>query len=538
MKISEYLKSLIRACCYAMLGIYLFAGILILPSGGENVQMLAAYDVDEVLQMSLMRQNLANSNLDQGEIYDHGTVVQTISYGLMRLYEKQFSVRITETHMIVLMRLVSLLFYGLFLFLVYRLAKRALKMDRTFAILATLTVASLPVVYYYGTCIHPDTAQWALLALAFAVTLEIPTFKGALAASAILGVSAAAKMGSLYALPFMPLPYLADRTSSLGLKEALKPKELRLATITAGLCVLVFLVLFGVWTPYAVIRPVEFVQHLAVIKNFVTRANGPNSDPGPLAWLGVVYRELGTPRTIELVVGLALGALLSWRHARNAQDTRKLNNRLILGSYCLFTSLALLQVRMRAPHYMIHILFALLLLSFAAFSDLVAQLRQSWLKWIVYGLAGYVALSSAVTTFADVGTTLLNRSTGDPVVATLWIQEHFSANTPILFDHYTYRPPSLLGGRNDTVAFRLTDLLRSDEFRLIVLSKSGAGRFAWKKKGTRFLQFNWEVDPTEPHTAIFAQALKTILSPGSPWNIAFENDEILILERSLATQHL
>ena len=67
---------------------------------------------------------------------------------------------------------------------------------------------------------------------------------------------------------------------------------------------------------------------------------------------------------------------------------------------------------------------------------------------------------------------------------------------------------------------------------LLVLSRGGIGRFVWKREGTAFAEAQWRVDSSYGDSESIVRALKKYVAPDSGWRVAYENSDIIVLERT------
>jgi hypothetical protein len=505
--------------------------------GIDSEMMVKAFDVDEYLILRILRYNVLKNVLTCGGIYEHGITYQgaalLITKSLMHL-----GYVISDRLLILVLRVLSLLFFMLILVLSYTIMRR-LNNSSIISLLAVSFVASMPELGRYAGTAHPDTLQLLLIMCSFAIAISNQSFAYAFLAASVCGIAMATKMGSLTLLPFLILP--ATLHYFAGMKGTLLTlKSVRHLVMCSFVAMASFAITFCITFPQVLSN--EFVERVRILSSIARAGYGKvQESANPLLWFPVINKQYSIMGSLLILLGII--AIIRKLHAANQAATLKqgiidlIDNEsdraiLSIAAYVVCSLVfVMIFVKWREARHIFAVLVFVALLGFTGVGYLTTLLKKQWQRMLLYALILGVSMINSYFSVKMLSRAA-NKYESPAVAASQWIIQNYGFNVPLIGDLYTYIPPEMNNSimKSDFIAKDLAIVINS-KATLITLSHAASGRFAWMKEGTSLrdgqIVTHSEVDSET--ASKFARFLQEIASNQSVWKLVYENDGILVI---------
>lgn len=507
----------------------LLGNLIALSYGIENLRIIQVFSSDEFREVGHVLVNLENDDLNPGGYYNYGYCYQTIGFFIVKAL-KFFGFKVDAMLVALVLRLISLASYALAGFIIYKIFILSFKGSVEFGWILGLFLLSIPSFSFWSRFIHPDTLQVFLIEFAVLAAFLKPKAVHVFMGSALAGAAFGTKYSGIFILPFLVLPYFLYLFVSFP-----KDKKFWLkVTATVILALLIFAAAWIITNPYVLKNYSEFKACLTFEKEHVARGHGKAEPANPFLWFDVLKKTFGTWNCIIIGSGLllALGTLIfsfkKEKFKKTIADPVQ-RNLLTLLLYSIGAFLYLmLEVRMREPRYLFHILPFILLIAIYGFQKGGAMLKSHWLRtFIIIGL--FISVSGLAFQALKEASIDTLKHYNPRIEAGNFLARQEDCNLIVLANSYSYVPPQF-----KKVAFRFRiDEKIIKEYRpdIIILNTSATRRWSWKKRGTLFRDLNF-VKGDSDNAEYYYQFHKKLFSAESPWKIIFEAFDIVILKKA------
>ncbi|MCP4157268.1 MAG: glycosyltransferase family 39 protein [bacterium] len=557
----EFVFKIIGSLLIALL---LFGNLVILSYGTDSLNLIRIFSNDEATGVRMVRGNLDNNDLNPGKFFNYGYLYQTTAFYLIKTLGN-FGYKIDARLIALVLRLISLLSYALSGFLIYKIYTQNFDGSKELGLVTALFLMSIPSFFYWSRMVHPDTLQVLLLLIAARIAFTKHNAAGVLYASAAAGAAFGTKYSGIFIMPLLFMPYLFNTITDFkkksrqphqlnvkepassttapkkkaffvhGFQVLLQNKKTVLKTITVLLiAILVFLAVWLITNPYVIKNFKEFIKDFKFEKAHVARGHGKASSTNIFLWLPLLWKQLGTISGIAVILGL-LAILATAIIAIKGQGPRKYLenpvNRNIVAAliYSATTYLYLmLQVNMRQPRYLFHILPFVILVAVCGIQKITHLFKKNIPKRTVQ-----------LTLLIAVSLLTWNTLKG-PAKATKKYDHEFlkagnqiALNAPqtavILAHTYSYVPPEF---KNVTYRYEIDfDAIKEFKPEILILNRPVSQRWVWKKRNTTFKERKFKSGTFDNWKHYYAFYEK-LFSPQSPWKIIYETRNIVFLKLS------
>jgi len=410
----------------------LFLGLVVplIPVGADDIRMVDVFSADEAAAVAVVSYLYRNQTLE----------VETFSYGGLFYYVPLVLLKIwgwvgapmAERVMILGMRGVCALAGVGCLWLTWRLGR--LVFGRWAGWIGLVLLGLTPTFLRWSVEIHPDLPQlfWILGCLYFCCLLtETGRLQDACLAALMAGLAFGTKYAGVFLLPVIVFSAFLFAQGRPG----------RSFWMILGCILLVFGVTFVVTNPYALIHFETFRQDIAFERAHLGFGHVFRADGAGLRWLTDLWALVGWGHGLIL---LGVGGIVGVGLLRK-QRTLSVGSLVLLFWTGLFLIYLTGFANLRAPRHLLPVLPAVLLMVGKAYlwgsREVAARLGRLDRQPLVWIPAMVLLSLPQFDHVAQFYTARWNRAQGrSEIVAGKWIGEHFSEDTAILFDMYSYVP--------------------------------------------------------------------------------------------------
>jgi Dolichyl-phosphate-mannose-protein mannosyltransferase len=523
----------LTTCALLLAAVLVLANIVTATYGLDSIRMIQAFNTDEGLSITRMKDNLEKFSIDPDDFFYYGNLYHSIAYYCIAFLEG-FGWTINTSLAGFVLRLVSIVSGFLASLSLWKLGKIC-NLPTAIAAGTALALLTMPDFVVLSRMMHPDVLQTVFVIASLGTALLRPTFSFALISAVFAGLAFSTKYVGALVLPFSFLPL---QLSTLG-REQLSLKLL-LQLFLQGLALFgVFLAVFVLTNPYAAFDRSRFISVFLWQIKYSSTGYGVIGSANPALWLEPLTEQFGTLGVLYLFGGFFLACVFllrdigraGWRIAFIKDDLR---TRLVLVLYVLTTSAHLMiSIHQREVRFTYHVVPFLMILSTMAVFELIVEFakRIAPPRWITAALAASLLVFASTQIRFDLqamaGVTAMPES--DITKLGNFIAEHYPADTKILADSYTYLPPSMT---NVTFTnLQTEELLNEVAPQAVVLTRGATGTYVWKKTGTAFSDGKFVKDLRYPIAPQVEAYLSKLLSPSSGWSVVWESDFSVLLQR-------
>ncbi|GAK57010.1 4-amino-4-deoxy-L-arabinose transferase and related glycosyltransferase of PMT family [Candidatus Vecturithrix granuli] len=525
-------EKLFHALIYCFLFLLVTAAFINIQYGTDNLAVLSVFSADEPFAVQLLARNLIENRVDPQGFYNYGYFYHTVAFYLIKILER-FNYAIDERLIAVVCRLISVESYVLLLFLTYQLTKMV-SQNSTLALYAAWFLASTPDLYYWAQYIHPDLLQAALVAAAAYIAWSRHRFSQALLASIIAGAAFGTKYSGIFILPFLILPSALAFLNDIHRQRKILFKDYRkLVGVAFGMFAL-FLAAWIVTNPTIIKNFGEASKDILYSKGqLVTGARGWIEPTNPLLWFPTFYSEFKTGGSLLVVIGLIVLVVVMIRKRTRYQEflrTPLYRTLFSMGAYVGIVSLYFaLTVNARVPRYIFHLLPFIVMLAFTGLSQLVKTVchtkHRQWGCYLGCMLCIFPLTMHTIHSMDWASQKYYHQY----MQATTWIENHFSPDTPILADSYSYQSPYFT--KFQKIWGVDEQALQYYQPELVIINNKLSGRWSWKIPGTTFEEQQFALGPYVGRAQEIHDFHIKLFSPSSPYEIIYEDTEIVVLQR-------
>lgn len=447
--VSEQTDLLALSLCVIALLVFLLPVIIL---GIDNVQLIAAFELDEADAAMRVSRMIVDHSLSTGGFFNHGAVYFHLSAFLAFPFALLFP-EASETIAIVALRAICLLSAIGTLIVVYLFAKKVF--DRQTARLAPLIMLVSPNFLHWSITAHPDMLQmlFILISLHYVCQMVLTSKKQSCLvwASLFAGLSFGTKYAGLFLLPIILLGVMFAELSASAFRS-LAPRQsiahLRWPFLSIlWRCLLVsfiFMVTFVSTNPYALVNYDEFRKDIAFEQQHIAEGHLFYADDGGLLWFRVIGGQpfLGTVGALFLGIGLVVWVRHLYR-SRGYQPS-KLSGVLILAWIATYLGYLVLCVNFRPTRFLFPILpFLAMLSAYGLLTPL--RMREhlgayGWLALVVSGAFIVATIGPQAVEAYEHRESLASKMGSPAAKVGAWLSENVSSDSRILYDPYVYMP--------------------------------------------------------------------------------------------------
>lgn len=535
--VARFSEKLFQALTVCFLFLLVTAAFINIQYGTDNLAVLSVFSADEPFAVQLLARNLIENKVDPQDFYNYGYFYHTVAFYLIKIFER-FNYAVDERFIAVVCRLISLESYIFLLFLTYKLTK-TISQNATLALYAAWFLASTPKLYYWAQYIHPDLLQAALVTASAYIAWSRHRFSQALLASIIAGVAFGTKYSGIFILPFLILPSALVFLNAIHRQRKILLKDyMRLLGVALGM-VLLFLGAWAFTNPTIIKNFGEASKDILYSKGqLVTGALGWREPTNPLLWFPMLYSEFGIGGSFLVLIGLiALVVAMIRKRTRYREFLRTPLHRTLfsMGAYVGIVSLYfVLTVNARLPRHIFHLLPFIVILAFTGLSQLIKAIFHAkhwqWLCYVGCMLCIFPLMAHTIHSMDWASQKYYHQY----IRATTWIESNFSLDTRILADAYSYQSPRftnfqrIWGVDEQAIQYYQPDL--------VIINKKLSGRWSWKIPGTTFAERQFVLGPYVDRAQEIHDFHLKLFSPSSPYQIIYEDIEIVVLQRKASTK--
>ncbi len=494
--------------------------LLNLDTASKDIELIQVFNLDEGAGTWQLKQNVLARDFDPRGFYNYGYLYINASHLVVKVLGGLGFDTSDEQVLAVSLRSLSLFSWflaGLFIFL----SARNLQISPFYALLASASVLFLPKVFEYAQFVHPDLLQLMFCSLAIYIMTRARTdIMNVLLSSMILGLAFGTKYSGIFLLP-IPFLFLLF----MFRKRALSSMELM---VYGGLCLFLFL---GAWlatNPYLISDWTAFLEDFKYESEHVSRGHWRAESSNPLLWFQVIYSQFGLALSLFVPLVLSLFIITS----RKSEDNTTILIWIMLITLGIALIYLMIQVNMRRPRYLFHLLPLISIPAFYGLQKLEKTLKKGFL--LIF-LAPLLVLQPAIESFA-VFDRYSSKMDHEYVKAGLWMKANYPGHIKILSDYYSYLPSDHFNNSYHTFGITQEEI-DGHQPKVIILNKSISGMRSWKANGSSFNELNIEMTDRDGAAELNQFHLK-LFAPGSAWKIVYEELNIVILEKELnAPEH-
>ncbi|UCH95724.1 MAG: glycosyltransferase family 39 protein [Candidatus Aminicenantes bacterium] len=521
-------KQILEIGVYLLLFLLLIGEFIPISYGIENVRLMQIFSTDEASAVRRVLVNLEYDDLDPRGFYHYGYFYHTVCFYMIKLLES-FGFKADAMLVAIVFRLISWFSYILVGIVIYKTFTLHFKGRKEFGLILVLLLLSLPGFAFWSRFVHPDMLQVLLILLAVLVAFSAHEAMYIIMASAIAGIAFGTKYSGIFVLPFLFLPYILHAFIT-------SPKTLKFWFKVISVCilaVLIFLTLWVVTNPYVLKNYNQFQADFLFEKKHVSTGHGKVEPQNPLLWFPVLWNLFGPVNSI--VVGVGVLTLLVTLIITIKRDKIKKflsdpgNRNLLTIILYIITSFVylMLEVRMREPRYLFHILPFILLIAIYSFQKISTLFKSSLIKHII--IIG-LFVSALIPSLQSISKASIStwKYKDKYIKAGNFLAENEPGELRILAASYSYVPPKF-----KHVIFRFwidEEKIKKYSPDIVILNAKASRRWSWKRKGTSFRDLDL-IKGKFANAGHFYRFHKKIFSPGSPWEIIYETNNIVILKK-------
>jgi len=254
-----------------------------------------------------------------------------------------------------------------------------------------------------------------------------------------------------------------------------------------------FGVVFFLVSPFSFYR-LHFLQGIYFESRHIAFGHLFKASSSGLLWFNVLM----SPQVLDIfILGLAaLGLILNaYKVSRKGWRDPIVGAESTMWAWVIFyMSFIFLRVNMRSPNYLLPVTPFLIILSTRPVSqalEYVAGKRSrklvTVLAFAILFIIGCAELPKSLTRLYKKRQVIISREyTSTSVKAGKWLAENYPASTRILFDYYSYVPPSFLDAR-DTWGGTI-EILEELKPNIVIVNKSISDRFSDIRQATRYAE--------------------------------------------------
>lgn len=521
-------KQILKSGVYFLLFLLLIGELIPISYGIENLRLMQVFSTDEASAVERVLLNLKNDDLDPRGYYNYGYFYHTVCFYMIKLLES-FGFKADAMLVVIVFRLISWFSYILVGIVIYKIFTLHFKGRKDFGLILMMLLLSLPGFAFWSRFVHPDMLQALMILLAVLIAFSAHEVIYIMMASAIAGIAFGTKYSGLFVLPFLFLPYILNSfiVSSKTLKFWLKVISVFI------LAVLIFLTLWVVTNPYVLKNFNQFRVDFLYEKKHISIGHGKVEPKNPFLWFPVLWELFGAVNSIVVVVGvltLLITLIITIKRDKIKKFLSDPGNRNLLTIilYIITTFVYLmLEVRMREPRYLFPILPFILLIAIYSFQNISTLFKSPLIKHIII-IGLFVSVLIPTLQSLSKAAAVTRKYEDEYIKAGNFLAQNEPGELRVLADSYSYVPPKFT-----YVIFRFC--LDEEKIKkycpdIVILNTRASQRWSWKRKGTSFRDLDLIMGrfSNAKHYYCFH---KKIFSPGSPWDIIYETDNIVILKK-------
>jgi hypothetical protein len=187
----------------------------------------------------------------------------------------------------------------------------------------------------------------------------------------------------------------------------------------------------------------------------------------------------------------------------------------------------MLKIRMREPRYLFHILPFIPLIAIYSFQKISTSFKGPSVKRII--IIG-LFVSALFPTLQSVSKASIStrKHKNKYIEAGNFLARNEPGNLRVLAASYSYVPPKF---KNVVFQFWIDEeKIKKYNPDIVVLNAKASRRWSWKRRGTSFRDLDL-IKGKFANAGHYYRFHKKIFPPGSPWDIIYETDDIVILKK-------
>jgi len=512
---NERIQVLLSSTVVVLLALFAFLAFQNIDVGAENIEQIQVFNLDEGAGTWQLKQNVLNRDFEPRGFYNYGYLYLNLTHLFVKVAGGLGYDSSDEQFLCICLRLASLiswLFLGIWTFL----SCRNLKMRTYFSLLAAASIMLLPKVFEYAQFVHPDLLQMNLIAMGIFFLSRPQTRLLDISFSCLIfGLAFGTKYSGVFLLP---LPFL------MLLHQLRKGQmSLRSALLFGALGLVLFV---GAWiasNPYVLSEWAAFAEDFKYESEHVSRGHWRAESANPLIWFNVIWSQFGPVLSFALLSAVIL--LFYFRTETRSES--KLFVTLMLITLVIGLLYLMVQVNMRRPRYLFHLLPLMIIPGFY-FLDKFQRLVKA--KTVFLFLLPIVLIAPAAKSF-DIYEGYSKKMEHEYIRAGEWMVKNYPGHIKILSDYYSYLPPEHFNNAYHTFGITASEIA-GHQPQVIILNESISGMRSWKKEGTSFNE--GKIIATDRDGAEeLNQFHQMLFSNNSGWKVVYEEVNIVILEKEL-----
>jgi hypothetical protein len=527
-------QAIMTTCALLLSALLILANIVAATYGLDSIRMIQAFNLDEGIAITRMKDNLEQFSLDPDGFFYYSNLYHSIAYYCIAGLE-QLGWTISTPLAGFVLRTVSIVsgfLAGLSLWSLGRICN----LPTAIAAGMALALLSMPDFVVFSRMMHPDSLQTAFVIGSLGLALYRPTFSFALISSIVAGLAFSTKYIGALVLPFSFLPLAL---SALGRERFSRRLLLQLGL--QGLALIgAFLAVFVLTNPYAAFDRSRFFSVFMWQLKYSSTGYGVVGSANPALWLEPLTDQFGTVGVLYLLGGSLLACVFLLRDIRRAGwrtalTTDGLRARLVLVLYVLVTSAHLaISIHQREIRFTYHVVPILIVLATTAVFELIVLSTKRLVRprWTIAAFAVSLLAFASIQIRYDLQAmaAVTRQPESDLIRFGNFVAQRYPGDTKILADSYTYLP-----ARMTNVTFtnlQTEELLKELAPQAIILRRNATGTSVWKKPGTTFSDGKFVADQRYPDAPKVETYFNKLLSPSSGWFVVRESDSEILLERT------
>jgi hypothetical protein len=451
-------------------------------TASENIRLVSVFSSDEELFLQRLKDAISQHTLKielSTGIYYEGLY---FNVALLPLFLLGCFTQVSEQRIIIVLRLVTIVFAIATIAAAFLLTRRYF--GRLAAWLVALLLSILPLEFlHWSVTAHPDIPQvfFVVLGVYFCCRLaEEEHWRWLIWASASAGLAFASKYAGMFLLPVIWVVGVAQTIKkSSGLNEVILK--------TIHLCA-AFGLAFSLASPFSFIGSTLLINLSLNLRDAAFGHIFKESGNG-LIWFDVLL----SPRLLDkFILGLAaLSLVLTIYQVARGGWRRLLEPASVIWMWVIFyMGILILCMNMRAERFLLPIIPFLIILSIHPVSQVVeyakSRLRRKYaavLAIVILLIVGGFELPKSLSrVFEYRESTITREQTSTAVKAGQWLAENFSKSSRILYDSYSYVPPSFSDAHSiEGGTIQTLEALKPD---VVVVNKAISKRYSDMSKAT------------------------------------------------------
>src|SRR5258706_1795307 len=322
----------LTTCALLLATVLVLANTVAATFGLDSIRMIQAFNLDEGLSITRMKDNLEQFSLDPDGFFYYGNLYHSIAYYCIAFFE-HFGWTINTSLAGFVLRLVSVV-SGFLASLSLGILGKICKLPTAIAAGTALALLTMPDFVVFSRMMHPDVLQTVFVIVSLGLALLRPTFSFALMSAAVAVLAFSTKYIGALVLPFSFLPLAL---SALGREQLSSRLVLRFCL--QGLALIgAFISVFVLTNPYAAFDRSRFIRVFMWHLKDSSNGYGVFGQANPDLWLEPLTDQFGTAGVLYLFGGFFLACVfllrdigrVGWRAAFTKDDLR---TRLVLVLY-------------------------------------------------------------------------------------------------------------------------------------------------------------------------------------------------------------